>query len=225
MSEYRDLVSDFPTRCDSLLHLFEKQARRQRLEITLMLCIAAPSIIVPFERLQSPKPRPDGSKSLGHPSRDWTRFLQAKSAFDNLCAQRFLGSPLWPNATAGSWHFDELSDVSGDPDGWRELRTPKPLGRNRTINRVLKHVRNALAHGNIFTRGGDEITQLLFVSKPDQNIEKFWFLAASPDDFRIFLKNWLDFLRTVNLPTGVVPESSAAWFLDQETSVSATEAH
>lgn len=204
MSEYRDFVSDFPSRCAELLSSFEQQARHRRREVTLMLCVAAPTIIVPLERLKSPSETNDGATKCqrcgapasaatkaapsapGHPSRDWERFGEAKSALDDLCGQRFIGSPLWANASAGSWRLGELSEVSGDPDNWTELRETNPLGPNKMVKTVLLHLRNALAHANIFTRGDGEISQVIFLSKLHQDVEKFSFLAVAPDDFRTF---------------------------------------
>ena len=64
MSEYRDFVSDFPSRCAELLSSFEQQARHRRREVTLMLCVAAPTIIVPLERLKSPSETNDSASKL-----------------------------------------------------------------------------------------------------------------------------------------------------------------
>jgi hypothetical protein len=150
-----------------------------------MLCVATPSIVVPLERLDGPRSRPNG-ETPGHPSRDWERFEQAKSSLDRLFDLPFRGSPLWPNTDSGSWSFGELSDVSNGPDSWMELVAPKHLGPDKKAKTVLLHVRNALAHGAY----------------------KFNFLAVAPADFHLFLHNWLEFLQELKLPEDMVSESS-----------------
>jgi len=52
MSNYNNFVSDFPGRCAELLKEYERSARLRKREVTLMLCIAMPSIVVPLERLK-----------------------------------------------------------------------------------------------------------------------------------------------------------------------------
>jgi hypothetical protein len=209
MSAYKNFVSDFPARCAELLEDFERPARLRKREVTLMLCVAMPSIVVPLERLKEPGSTPKG-EDIGHPSRDWERFDQAKSSLDRLFEKPFRGSPLWPDSASTSWFFDELSDVSNGPDSWPELGTPKPLGPDRKAKAVLLHIRHALAHGNIFIRGNPEIEQIILLSKRAGGTDKFNFLAVGPADFRRFLKNWLEFLRELELPEDVVSEATQA---------------
>jgi hypothetical protein len=208
MSSYKNFVSDFPARCAALLRDLERTARLRNREVTLMLCVAMPSIVVPLERLAAPRSTSKGEHP-GHPSRDWERFEQAKSSLDNLFEQAFRGSPLWPNTASSSWFFDELSDVSSGPDSWAELGAPKPLGPDKKAKTVLMHIRNALAHGNIFTRGNPEIEQIILLSRPE-GADRFRFLAVAPADFQGFLKNWLEFLRELELPEDVVSEDGEA---------------
>jgi hypothetical protein len=209
MSEYRNFISDFPSRCSELLQRYEKDARNRQREVTLMLCVAAPAIIVPMERLNGPGFRQDGTARAGHPSKDWQRFQAAKAALDDLYAASFIGSLLCPDAAPGSWCFGQLSDTSGDPDSWPELNQPKPLGPDKKAKSVLLHIRNSLAHGNLFTRGGEQIQQMVLLSKPP-DAERFSYLIASPADFRAFLIHWLEFLNDLELPLGVIAGSEAA---------------
>jgi hypothetical protein len=207
MSNYSNFVSDFPERCAELLGQFEKLAQLRRREVTLMLCIATPSIVVPLERLAGPRSKPEGEQP-GHPSRDWEKFVQAKSDLDRLFILPFKGSRLWPDVSASSWSFGKLSDVSGEPDSWGELSAPKRLGPDKKAKAVLLHMRHALAHGNIFTRGRPEIEQIILLSQRAPNVNKFNFLAVAPADFRIFLQNWMEFLRDLKLPVDVVSMSA-----------------
>ena len=207
MSSYKNFVSDFPGRCAEILGWFERTAQRRKREVTFMLCVATPSILVPLERLAGPRSTP-GREQPGHPSRDWERFERAKSELDRLFALPFRGSPLWPNDTSSSWSFGELADMSNGPDSWAELRAPKQLGPDKRAKTVLLHIRNALAHGNIFTRGSPDIDQIILLSERARGVGKFEFLAVAPADFGVFLKNWLEFVRELELPEDVVSHST-----------------
>lgn len=208
MSNYDDFVSDFPGRCAELLDELEPAARVRKREVTLMLSVAASSILIPLERLAGPESDP--KLGQGHPSRDWETFGDAKAALDDLLAKAFIGSALWPPSSAGSWSFDKLADVSETPDSWAELRKPKPLGSKKKAKTVVWHIRKALAHGNIFTRGRPHIDQIILLSQVAEAVYKFNYLAVSPADFRAFLQKWLEFLQGLRLPVEVVPEFAEA---------------
>jgi hypothetical protein len=202
MSNYDNFVSDFPGRCLDLLHAFERGARFRKREVTMMLSVATPSIIIPYERLRGPE-----SDRPGHPLRDWNRYHTAKATLDDLLQKPFIGSALWPQSSPGSWCCGgPLADVSGEPDSWQELQANKHVSKDKKAGTVLKHVRNALAHGNIFTRGRPEIERLVLLSQVGE-VFKFNFISVSPADFRAFLEHWLSFLRNLPMPTFVIPES------------------
>ena len=46
MSNYNNFVSDFPGRCADLMKASDKIARFQKREVTLMLCVAMPSLLL-----------------------------------------------------------------------------------------------------------------------------------------------------------------------------------
>jgi hypothetical protein len=203
MSAYKNFVSDFPARCAAILESYEGRARLRKHDLTLMLCVAMPGIVIPLERLAAPRLEPP---RRGHPLKDWERFDEAKCALERLYEQPFLGSCLWPNAAPESWCGDDLGNVSSSPDCWSELRKPKPLGKDKRIRSVLGHIRNSLAHGNILTTGDSEIQQVIFVSERAKDSGKFKFLLATPADFRRLLMHWLQFVSDLEIPDDVVAE-------------------
>lgn len=207
MSNYKNFVSDFPARCAELLAEFEPTAQSWKREVTRMLCVAMPSIVVPLERLGLPK-QTENSDTCAHPSQDSKKFEKAKSQFDCLLKQPFRESILCLESESKPWYFGELSDESKDPDDWPELKKPNRLGTEKEASTVLKHIRNALAHGNIFTRGHPDIEQIIFLSKPTK-ANRFCFLAVEPEHFRDFLKNWLEFLKELDLSEVGVSECAA----------------
>jgi hypothetical protein len=198
MSAYKDFVSDFPARCLDILRMAEKPARVQQREVTLALLVASAGFVVPFERLGD------------HPTGDATRYAEASRKLNGLLTEKFLSSALATGAT--SWCGGKLASVSGDPDSWPEMTQPKKLSGEKTVRGVVKVVRDALAHGNIFTHG-DQISKIIFVHchyvyrDGSKEYKEADFITASPDDFLIFLKAWFEFLKSENIPAELTAQS------------------
>jgi hypothetical protein len=116
-----------------------------------------------------------------------------------MLQRKFLSSPLWGRAV-GSWIFTkEVSDEQQELDFWPELGELNPLSSDKQVCSILKHVRNALAHGNIYTRG-NPIDLLVFLSRPSEESPAYSMLAAKPDDFYTFLRNWFEFISSLHIP-------------------------
>lgn len=200
MTAYKNFVQDFPTRCKDVLKLAESRAIHQGREVTLLLVVASAAIIVPYERL-----RKDGQ--FPHPSSDRDKFTQASAKLDALLNCKFLGSALWNQEDARSWKYGELKSVTGAPDTWPELDSIKPVNNDKCVGDMLRIVRNALAHGNVYTQG-NPIKCLSFVSgRPNKKNNEWKYLQVSPDDFKSFLNQWFHFLEALDIPQVVVPES------------------
>ena len=196
MTNYNNFIQDFPTRCCEILDQYETDALSRGREVTLMLAMAASGFVVPFERL---------CPQEGSPYYDRRDYTKAASQFDRLCVKNFLNSELWKE-NVGSWSFDELSSVAEDPDGWSELQEPRtPLNSRKKVRDILEHLRNALAHGNIFTfpKGVCNIQFIIFLSRQSGTSADFNFLCVSPQDFQKFLKKWFVFLKKLELPKEV----------------------
>lgn len=203
MSTYSNFISDFPTRSGDLLNRFESRAKANNLEVTLMLTTAALSLIIPTERL-----RPFDTKE--HPSSDHKRYPEARVKMQTLFKQSFLGSDLWQEKDPSSWAFGKLADVNKVPDFCPEFLNPKSLSQGKEIGTIIKHMRNALAHGNLFTQGFISIEKIIFLSQVNKNWDfdkhadpKFSYLLVKPSDFRKFIRNWLVFVDQLNMPIGI----------------------
>ena len=127
------------------------------------------------------------------------RFSAACQKFDRLMLDRtkFIDSDLCAHPDA--WSFGRLSDPDRDPDAWPELTKLTPVTKYTTVKTVVLHIRNALAHANLVSRG-DPIALLVFVAKPDPDRPQYDYLAVNPDEFRLFLQRWFDFIEGLNIP-------------------------
>jgi hypothetical protein len=152
-----------------------------------MLTIASAGLTIPIERLEQ--------KNYPYPFKDSVKYQQAHSELNNLLAEKLCGSILLKNYPQ-SWCFGRLATTVGEPDTWTELQYPQPMPNNQTVKSVLKHLRNAFAHGSIHTKD-DPISELTFIASVRRYSPDFNYLMVSPDDFRIFLQKWFKFLGTL----------------------------
>lgn len=116
-------------------------------------------------------------------------------------AEKFCGSSLCPEMD-NTWKVaKDVPSVEGDLDGWYPPKTLKPVSKDKAVSSMLALIRNALAHGNIFTTG-NPIESLIFVQRrggDDGGSSKFEVLSVSLADFGHFIREWVAFLRTSNL--------------------------
>ena len=198
MSAYTNFTSDFPSRCLELLDIAHGVASVNGRETTLLLMAASASLLVPFERL-----KPD-TQHHAHPFRDNARFADAAEKLQDLLTEKFVGSVLCPS-TAASWQLaKDVLSVDGDVDSWLPKATLKPLSKDRIVSTILTLVRNALAHGNIYTTG-DPIKVLIFVKEVTiQQVDKsrkrvgFEVISVNHEDFCSFIRAWVTFLNQSN---------------------------
>lgn len=198
MSAYKNFVQDFPKRCGSLLSGFEKQAVYNNCEVTLLLAVATTGLIVPYERLSK----------KAHPSQDVERFAAAREKLNIELEKKCSESGIWRVFCEDDWRYKKLDCLQGNPDEWGLDRDTKGITQKKSTT-ILNILRNALAHGNIWTMGNPEISTLVFVSlaSSKQPNGPFKCLQCSPTVFSKFIKNWINFLGEVKVPGNLFVEA------------------
>jgi hypothetical protein len=201
MSVYRDFIQDFPVRCGEILEEYRKQSEKSDREVTHMLAIASAAIPIPFERLRKQ------SRGKKHPAGDKEKYPKANSNFNNVCGKKFINSVLWKKEEAGSWEIGEVDarDVKKnpeDPSQWQVCY--ELLSADLKVKGILVHIRNAIAHGGIFTLSEekDQIKKIIFLSEILNGRHftgRYKVLKVSPANFYDFLINWIDFLSSLKL--------------------------
>jgi hypothetical protein len=189
MTAYKNFIKDFPRRCRDVLDIAGKPALYRGREVTLTLMVASAGLVVPYERL-----KPDGRWGA-HPSGDRKTFAGAVEKLESLLGQPFISSRLWTE-TSSTWRGGKLDSVTGNPDSWKGLQESQPITKEKTVGAILGVIRNALAHGNIWTLR-DPIEAIVFVKSvtdDEKIISKFLFVSVAPDEFRNLLEKWLIFL-------------------------------
>lgn len=196
MSSYRNMTVEFSSRIAEILASFDTAAKDIRREVTFLLAIADPTVTIPLERLDQ-----------RHRSHGFNSFPQAAELNKYLNRVPFIKSKLWPDENPSSWCYGgPLVSVDGDPDSWPELTSPSILTKSVFSITILKHLRNALSHGNVYTRGESEITDLVFLAWISRNDTRYMYIVCSPSDFRQFLDNWISLLKPIDMPSFIIPE-------------------
>lgn len=194
MTAYKNFVDDFPRRCQDILRFAGKPALFRGREVTLSLMVASAGLIIPYERLKPPG-------EFDHPSGDNIKFSDAADQLRTLLDQPFLSSAVW-NAPVSTWQSGKLESVLGDPDSWDGLHNRQYFQADITVGNVLRVLRNALAHGNIFTFN-NPIQGIIFIKAIFNNnkiARGYSFIYVSPADFTKFLERWFDFLDQLHIP-------------------------
>lgn len=181
MGGYKNFVVDFPSRCiKDILNNFYNAIEANERDVTFLLMAASAAFVIPFERIQ-PKPRKE------HPSKDIEKFKSAME-LKSIWEISFLNSELWNNKPM-SWEFGDAEIVDGQliPSNTKTLK-------GQQISEILPRMRNAFAHGNIYTINESIIDKIFFVAGDTEMSKEYKFISVSPEDFKIFLNNWVTFL-------------------------------
>jgi hypothetical protein len=140
-----------------------------------------------------------------NPSGDAKKYSRAKSKFANECGNKvFLD---WISGKESkSWKFTELElkAIHQPPTSW--LQNIKPLPKEEKVGKVgyvLHHLRNAFAHGNIFTLAeSNQIKSLIFLcERKNKNncVEGYNLIEVLPEELFDFLEKWIEFLKSLDL--------------------------
>lgn len=211
MGAYANYVQDFPKRCGQLIEELLPHARFKDRDITFLLAMATPALIFPLERLVPKKHTTEDGHTgeRAHPSQDDTRYAEASKMLRNELEKTCRDSRLFPGISTSHWKFSEVPEVSENPYCWSWDRKDRNITEKK-VSTVLKILRNALAHGNIWTMG-HPIDTIVFVSlarldNPEGSLNT---LRCSPVDLATFLKRWMNLVTDLQLPANVVVEASA----------------
>jgi hypothetical protein len=164
VTDYNDFIHDFPARCQDVLEFAYSPAKVRDREVTLLIMTAAAAFLVPFERLRA-------GTSIEHSAQDRRLYPELARHLDSALGRPFLQSP-FHDGDPGSWSVGKIDNP--------EVSTKfEPLTKQTPAAQVLAIIRNALAHGNLFTisGSGSPIKALLFWLEDRKDGNHLAFLA------------------------------------------------
>ena len=189
MTAYKNFIQDFPNRCREVLEAFRVPALAMDREVTLLLTAATPCLLLPYGRLHEEE----------HPSNDRENIVSETSTFDIELQKECGKSCLLSEFKDEDWRYKKLDNLQGDLDAWGLKEDTESISAIKTET-VLNILRNALAHGNVWTTG-NPIDTLVFVSLVCLKKKEgpFNTLQCSPQVFEQSLMNWVVFLNSLKL--------------------------
>lgn len=199
MSKYQNFIKDFPNRCSQVLEVFYEQAKNLSTcskindgrEITLLIMVASTGFIFPYERLRLRE------KGKEHVSNDRESFPVTSKSTDNLLNRKFIKSKIFKNSNE-TWSYGKFKKNSReDINEWNEVLKKEGTDKNIEGICIINTIRNALAHGSIYTLNENEnhINKIIFISEIKGSLDEYRFVKVSTEDFKKFLEEWFLFLQ------------------------------
>ncbi|WP_407543371.1 hypothetical protein Q0M94_25960 (plasmid) [Deinococcus radiomollis] len=212
MGQYTSFIKDFPSRCRELLVTYPEERLQRGLpdrSVTTMLCVASAVLTIPQERLKKATLR--NGQDVSHPERH--QYAEATLAFDTYTGQDLALSNLW-EAVSTKAHYQ----LGPRPTEFH-AKASGPFFADYKVWEFIRVLRNALAHGNIYT--GDHpkrITNITFGSRVDEKRREragappghYELITLGIGELSAFLHAWLDFLAALPIPEGMQDVDEAA---------------
>jgi hypothetical protein len=209
MSSYVDIYNDYPLRCAKLWEDFNASAEAKNLEVTFMLMCAAGGFATPYEHLRIQPGQ--AQERQGHPA--FNNFDQKKYEHSLKKVHSALNVAMAECLLFNGLHFDRC--YYGHAKAINEVRdmaecrqSGSPPLSGQSARKIVKALRNAIAHSNIFAFAGgrsEDITDLGFFSEVvdskirDKKVVIGYDVIVMPvQDFQAFLTSWFDLLRKVS---------------------------
>ena len=163
MSEYKGFTTEFPSRCLELLYSLKPAALEQDRECTLLLALTSAAICGVADRIGATAPKGRASATPTVSGREVNRNRRRHGEFLEKRA-----SALFQFADPPSWCPRQLpSKGRNTPDTWDWRALPSDW----TVERLMNLLRNAFAHGNIWSlshRSSPVLREFVFAQRLDE---------------------------------------------------------
>lgn len=209
MSLYDDIYNDFPLRCDEVWQKFSQAAKDERRDVTLMLMCAAGGFATPWEHFKIPEGA--GNDQSHHPAfhkYDKQKYKRSLDEMNRALDGEISNSALFKDVQIDRCYYAHAKTI-GEVKGLAESgeNNAPPLSTQKT-RQIVKALRNAIAHSNIFAFSGNksqEISHLGFFSeeidrkiKDKKVVDYYNVVVMSAEDFHAFLTAWFGLLKKAN---------------------------
>ncbi len=194
-------ATEYPERCLALLEAFEPTAHKADLLGTFSIMLASSILLVPWERANNKHPI---VQEQGSPFQD---------ALKQLKKRRWSDADFWQGAEPPRWRFSRIMGDPNDVAGWRDEGGRHSFSEEantideRTVDNVLRVLRNGLAHANIVyldgqghETAGNRVEYLAFLSRYEESPEQ----EGAPETYRVVVVGEGHFLQFVKAWAGWV---------------------
>ena len=191
MAQYENYRDKLAGRCLGILESFEQEAEKQKKEVTLLLMVATSAFVITR-----------GRTLHDHPGSDSAFFEEDLSGSKKGELNTTWGKSSLSKDTGG-WKYGFTKEFGKEASCWPSADMN---AEENNVSEVLAIIRNALAHGNLYTVDDPIQFLRLYSKKPGkETCEKcerpvgppigYRYLDIPVRGFKQFLSNWLKLLR------------------------------
>ena len=206
-------IFEYPQRCIQLIAAMEPVARSLNLIGSFSLLVAPSLFLVPYERMKK-----------AHPLGEHEREPEIYIALRRVDRQKFVNAEFWRGSPRGSWRLTRIVTEANHTNGWEDIEGLHPFSQaaknqidGADAEKVIRVIRNALAHGNIvyldengYERQGAQVQHLAFLSRYEeseldrQKSETYRVVSVTEEEFLHFLQDWAAWLQAQGMDSRIV---------------------
>ena len=207
MTQYNNLVQDYPKRCADILEKLFLPATDLDREVTLLLMATAGGFMMPYERLI-------WGDTIKQPNINRSVYKSAMNKLSDVLGVSIKESYYFKDILS-KWRFGKPSEPVEIEEILYAYDNSNKIDSNMKIAKALKILRNSIAHGNVLSIPDtyNVIQDLIFLSggeKRDGTIIPYKLVVLTPKELKIFLLKWFELLS--ELP---VPQHEVLSFIDE----------
>lgn len=177
MTAYRNFTFDLPKRIQDLDQEFSPIATRKNLDVTYLLMKLATAFLLPYERISNTS---GATRFDINNTQNIRKHLELdkpfrSSTYCNHCEQ---------------WLQYSVDDFSNGPSNWFGQESKLELG---TVDKILKAIRHAIAHSNLYFGGEKDIEHIFFGKKSerDTKTDQYFVIGCTISELNQLTNSWL----------------------------------
>lgn len=178
MTAYRNFTVDLPKRIQDLDQEFSPIAVRKNLDVTYLLMKLATAFLLPYERVSNTS---GATRSDINNTQNIRKYLELDKSFSS--STYCINCEQW-------WQYN-VDDFSNGPSSWFGQKRKLEIG---TADKILKAIRNAIAHSNLYFGGeGKDIEHIFFGNRNerDTQTDKYFVIGCTIPELNQLTKSWL----------------------------------
>ncbi len=187
MTSYRNFTVDLPKRIQELDQEFSPIAMRKNLDVTYLLMKSATAFLLPYERVSNTS---GATRSDINNTQNIRKYLELDKPFR---------SSTYCN-DCGQWLQYNVVDYSNGPSSWfgQESKTFEFV----TVDIILKAIRHAIAHSNLYFGGeGKDIEHIFFGKRNERDTQtgKYFVVGCTIPELNQLINSWLTNVQTLRV--------------------------
>lgn len=205
MSLYDDIYNDYPLRCAEVWRELNDAAKAKKRDVTLMLMCAAGGFASPWEHFKiKDGASQDQSRHPAFHKYDKAKYKRSLGEMNCVLDVAVSESSLFKDLHFDKCFYAHAKNMNDVRDLVESHQSSGPALSVQPARQIVKLLRNAIAHNNIFAFSGQkskEISDLGFFGEvvdrkaKEKKVDYYEVIAMPAEDFHTFLTSWFELLQ------------------------------